>query len=287
MAILVDRDTRILVQGITGRHGSLHARLMREYGAHVVAGVTPGKGGSKVSGVPVYDTVALACEEQQPNASLLLVPPAGTLEAGLEAVHAGIPLVVIVTEHVPVLDAVRIRASARERGVALVGPNTIGVISPGRSKVGIMPGILYREGSTGVISRSGTLAHEVAVTLAASGIGESTCIGIGGDPVGGLDFVDVLKLFRDDAETEAVLMVGEIGGNSEERAARYLKEQGYPKPVIAFIAGRTAPSGCRMGHAGAIIREGSGAAADKIEALRDAGVEIVETMDEMAGCLDR
>ena len=284
MAILVDRDTRILVQGISGRHGSLHARLMREYGANVVAGVTPGKGGTRVHQVPVYDTVARACESEEPNASLVLVPPAGTLEAGLEAVYAGISLIVIVTEHVPVLDTIHIRAAACRRGVALVGPNTIGVISPGKSKVGIMPGILYREGSVGVISRSGTLAHEVASTLAAAGLGESTCVGIGGDPVGGLDFVEVLKLFRDDGETEVVLLVGEIGGSSEERAACYLNEQGYPKPVIAFIAGRTAPAGCRMGHAGAIIREGAGTATGKMAALRNSGVEVVETMDQMVSC---
>jgi succinyl-CoA synthetase alpha subunit len=287
MAILVDRDTRILIQGITGRQGSLHARLILEYGADVVAGVTPGKGGAVVHGVPVYDTVAEACEQEQPNASLVLVPPAGTLQAGLEAIHAGIPLVVVITEHVPVLDTVHMRAYARKHGTTIVGPNTIGVISPGKSKVGIMPGALYSEGRIGILSRSGTLTHEVASALSYASLGQSTCIGIGGDPVCGMDFVQALQLFRDDPETEVVIIVGEIGGVAEESGARYLQEHGYPKPVIAFIAGRTAPPGQRMGHAGAIIQEGAGTAMDKIAALRAAGVEVMETVDQLVEAAKR
>ena len=281
MAILVDRDSRVLVQGITGRHGSLHTRLMQEYGTNVVAGVTPGRGGEAVHGVPVYDTVVEACEKRNANASLVLVPPAATLQAALEAMSAGLRLVVVITEHVPVLDTVYARAYARRHGTMLVGPNTIGVISPGKSKVGIMPGALYAEGPVAILSRSGTLTHEVATALTSVGLGQSTCVGIGGDPVCGTDFVQVLQLLRQDRETKVVVIVGEIGGAAEESVARYVSERGYPKPIIAFIAGRTAPTGQRMGHAGAIVRDGLGTALDKIAALRAGGVEVAETMNQL------
>lgn len=281
MAILLDRGTRILVQGITGRHGRVHAQLMSEYGAKVVAGVTPGKGGLEVAGVPVFDTVAEAVRAAGPNTSVILVPPASTLDAALEAIDGGICLVVVVTEHVPTLDTITIREAALERGAILVGPNTVGVICPGISKAGIMPGHLYRPGHVGLISRSGTLTHEVASTLSARGIGQSTCIGIGGDAVTGLDMVGALQLFQNDRDTLAVVLVGEIGGTAEEEAAAFIA-RGYPRPVAAFLAGWSAPPDQRMGHAGAIIREGQGTVQEKAAALRRAGVPVAEDVGDLA-----
>ena len=286
MAILLDERSRVLVQGITGQHGRSHAQLMMEYGTNVVAGVTPGKGGHEIAGVPVFDTVTEAVEAALPNVSVILVPPAFTLEAALEAIDARIPLLIVVTEHVPTLDTVAMREAALARGVTLIGPNTIGVICPGLSKAGIMPGHLYRRGSVGVISRSGTLTHEVASGLSARGIGQSTCIGIGGDAVIGLDMVGALELLGHDDDTRVVVLVGEIGGTAEEEAAASLA-RGYPKPVLAFLAGWTAPPDQRMGHAGAIIREGQGTVQEKAAVLRQAGVPVAEDVNELAdlvGC---
>lgn len=281
MSILVNEQSRVLVQGITGRQGTLHTRLMLEYGTRVVAGVTPGRGGQRVCDVPVFDTVAEACERTRPDACILFVPAMRTLDAAMEAIASGPRLVVIITEHIPVHDMLRIRAHAARRGTWLVGPNTIGAISPGKTKVGIMPGMLYGQGTVGILSRSGTLTHETASLLRDRGFGNSTCVGIGGDPVHGIGFVDALELFAEDRDTELVVMLGEIGGGDEEQAAAYLNAQTYPKPVLAYVAGRTAPPEKRMGHAGAIIRQGSGTAQDKIAALRKAGVQVANSLKEL------
>jgi succinyl-CoA synthetase alpha subunit len=284
MAVLVDERSRILVQGITGRQGSLHTQLMLEYGSRIVSGVTPGKGGEKIHNVPVFDTVAEAIEKTEPNVSVVFVPAMFTLDAVKEAAHSKIPLIVVITEHIPVLDTLRMRATTDRAGVCMVGPNSIGIISPGKTKVGIMPGMLYSQGRVGVISRSGTLSHETASLLMERGLGLSTTIGMGGDPIHGIGFEDGLRLFADDPETDLVVILGEIGGGAEERAAAFLQSKGYSKPVLAFIAGRTAPPEKRMGHAGAIIREGEGTAADKIAALQGADVEVAESLKDL---LDR
>ena len=281
MAILVNGDTRVIIQGATGKQGQYHTLKLLEYHVRVVGGVTPGREGARVHGVPVYDTVARAMKETPVDASMIVVPPAGVLTAALDAIENRVPLVVVITEFVPFHDALKIRGMARKTGVRIIGPNTIGVISPGKSKVGIMPGFLYGEGSVGVISRSGTLTHEIASNLTYRGIGQSTCVCIGGDMVKGTDFVDVLELFRADPETEKVILIGEIGGAGEELAARYLQERPYPKKVIAFIAGATAPPEKRMGHAGAMISAGLGTADSKIRRLKEAGVTVVESLDEM------
>lgn len=281
MAILVDRDTRVIIQGATGKQGQYHAIKMLEYNVRVVAGISPGKGGTEVHGVPVFDTAGQAKKKVDIDASMILVPPAGVLAAALDAIENRIPLIVIVTEFVPLHDTLKIRASALRNGVRLVGPNTIGVISPGKSKVGIMPGFIYGDGPVGIISRSGTLTHEIASNLTYRGIGQSTCVCIGGDMVKGVDFVDCLKLFREDPQTEKVVLIGEIGGAGEEQAASYILEQGYPKKVIAFIAGSTAPPEKRMGHAGAIISQGFGTAASKIRKLEAAGVTVVRSLDAL------
>jgi succinyl-CoA synthetase alpha subunit len=281
VAILVNGDTRVIVQGATGKQGQYHTLKLLEYNVRVVGGVTPGRDGARVHGVPVYDTVARVMKETPVDASMIVVPPAGVLTAALDAIENRVPLVVVITEFVPLHDALKIRGMARKTGVRIIGPNTIGVISPGKSKVGIMPGFIYGEGSVGIISRSGTLTHEIASNLTYRGIGQSTCVCIGGDMVKGTDFVDVLKLFREDPETEKVILIGEIGGAGEELAARYLQEYPYPKKVIAFIAGATAPPEKRMGHAGAIISAGFGTADSKIRSLREAGVTVVESLDEM------
>jgi len=281
VAILVDRDTRVIIQGATGKQGQYHALKMLEYNVRVVAGISPGKGGTEVHGVPVFDTAGQAKKKVDIDASMILVPPAGVLAAALDAIENRIPLIVIVTEFVPLHDTLKIRASALRNGVRLVGPNTIGVISPGKSKVGIMPGFIYGDGPVGIISRSGTLTHEIASNLTYRGIGQSTCVCIGGDMVKGVDFVDCLKLFREDPQTEKVVLIGEIGGAGEEQAASYILEQGYPKKVIAFIAGSTAPPEKRMGHAGAIISQGFGTAASKIRKLEAAGVTVVRSLDAL------
>jgi succinyl-CoA synthetase alpha subunit len=280
MSILVDENTRLLVQGITGRNGMLHARLSREYGTKVVAGVTPGKGGTKVDGTPVFNTVEEACRETGCNVSVIFVPAPFAADAIMEAAASCIELVACITEGIPLLDVVRVVNSLKGSKTQLIGPNCPGVISPGKARVGIMPGRIHRPGNIGVISRSGTLTYETVDQLTREGLGQSTCVGIGGDPVTGSSFVDMLHLFGSDEETEGVILIGEIGGTAEEEASHYIR-QGYSKPLFGFVAGRTAPEGKRMGHAGAIISEGRGTAEEKIKALDDAGVYVVENIGEM------
>ena len=273
MSVLVSKDTRVLTQGITGSTGQLHTRLCREYGSEMVAGVTPGRGGTDFEGIPIFDTVTQAVKETGANASVIYVPPAGAADAILEAADAGIPLVVCITEGVPVLDMVRVARWLEGRPTRLIGPNCPGVISPGQCKIGIMPGYIHTPGRVGVVSRSGTLTYEAVYQLTQLGIGQSTCIGIGGDPIIGTGFIDALRLFQDDAGTDAVIMIGEIGGTAEEEAAAFIKAH-VTKPVVSFIAGQTAPKGKRMGHAGAIIAGGKGTAAEKMAALQAAGVTL-------------
>ncbi len=286
MAIMVNGETRLLVQGITGSAGAFHAHQMLEYGTKLVAGVTPGKGGQRFEDrVPIFDTVAEAVAETGADATCIFVPPPFAADAILEAVDAGIRLIVCITEGIPVADMLKVRrvldGQNRSR---LVGPNCPGVITPGACKIGIMPGHIHKPGRVGVVSRSGTLTYEAVDQLTRLGIGQSSCVGIGGDPVNGTDFVDVLRMFRDDPETDGVILIGEIGGNAEERAAAYIAEH-FDKPVTAFIAGRTAPPGKRMGHAGAIISGGKGTADAKIEALRAAGVHIAPTPSDMGSTM--
>jgi len=280
LSILVDQNTRLLVQGITGREGTFHTQQMKAYGTNVVAGVTPGRGGLTHEGVPVFNTVAEAVRQTGANASVIYVPAAFAADAIMEAADAGIPLVVCITEGIPVLDMVRVMAFLKDRSTRLIGPNCPGVISPGKCKVGIMPGQIHREGGVGVVSRSGTLTYEAVWQITEMGLGQSTCIGIGGDPIVGTNFVDALKLFEQDDQTEAVVIIGEIGGTAEEEAARFVKEH-MSKPVIGFVAGRTAPPGRRMGHAGAIISGGRGTAAEKFAAMREAGIHVVESPAEI------
>ncbi|MBI4166055.1 MAG: succinate--CoA ligase subunit alpha [Acidobacteria bacterium] len=276
MAILVNENTRLLVQGITGREGMFHTQQAVAYGTKVVAGMTPGKGGTSVDGIPVYNTVREAREKTGANASVIFVPPAFAADAILEAADAGIPLVVAITEGIPTIDMIRVAAFLRGRSTRLIGPNCPGIISPGKCKIGIMPGRIHMPGHVGVVSRSGTLTYEAVGQLTALGIGQSTCIGIGGDPIIGTNFVDALRLFNDDPETCGVVLIGEIGGTAEEEAAAFVKAN-MKKPVAGFIAGRTAPPGRRMGHAGAIISGGKGTAKDKIAALEAAGAAVAES----------
>lgn len=276
MSIVVDENTRLLVQGITGREGTFHTQQAVAYGTKVVAGVTPGKGGSTVDGIPVFNTVGAARDATGANASVIFVPPPFAADAILEAADAGLPLVVCITEGIPTLDMARVMQYLSRTKTRLIGPNCPGIISPGRCKIGIMPGHIHLQGSVGVVSRSGTLTYEAVGQLSALGIGQSTCIGIGGDPIIGTTFVDVLRLFNEDAETHGIVMIGEIGGTAEEEAAAFIKAQ-VKKPVVGFIAGRTAPPGRRMGHAGAIISGGKGTAADKIAALQSAGIAVAES----------
>ena len=276
MAILANERTRVLVQGLTGAAGTFHAKQMRDYGTAVVGGVTPGKGGSNHEGFAIFDTVAQAVAATGANASIIFVPPHGAAESILEAAGAGIALVVCITEGIPVLDMVRARRALEGKSCKLVGPNCPGVITPGAAKLGIMPGYIHKPGSVGIVSRSGTLTYEAAFQITELGLGQSTALGIGGDPVKGLDFIDCLALFEADPETKAILLIGEIGGTSEEDAALFIKDH-VRKPVAAFVAGLTAPPGRRMGHAGAIISGGKGRAADKIAALQAAGIAIAPT----------
>ncbi|HTV55185.1 MAG TPA: succinate--CoA ligase subunit alpha [Terriglobia bacterium] len=273
MAILIDENTRLLVQGITGREGAFHTRQAVEYGTKVVAGVTPGKGGTKLDGIPVFNTMEAARRETGANASIIFVPPPYAADAIMEAAEAGIPLVIAITEGIPVQDMIGVKQFLAGTTTRLIGPNCPGIISPGKCKAGIMPGRIHRQGHVGVISRSGTLTYEAVGQLSALGIGQSTCVGIGGDPIVGTNFIDVLKLMARDPETHGLVLIGEIGGRAEEDAAAFLKAE-FTKPVVAFIAGRTAPPGRRMGHAGAIISGGAGTAADKIAALESAGIRI-------------
>jgi succinyl-CoA synthetase alpha subunit len=281
MSVLVGKETKLIVQGITGSAGTFHAKQMREYGTNVVGGVTPGKGGLNHEGFAVFDTVADAVKKTGANATVIYVPPPGAADAILEAAQAGIAVIVCITEGIPTLDMVKAkRALGAYPGATLIGPNCPGVITPGACKIGIMPGYIHKPGKVGVVSRSGTLTYEAAHQLTALGLGQSTAIGIGGDPVKGIDFIDCLAMFERDPQTEAVLMIGEIGGTSEEEAARFVKAN-MKKPVAAFIAGQTAPPGKRMGHAGAIISGGKGTAAEKIAALREANIAIAATPAEL------
>lgn len=284
MSILVNKDTRVLVQGITGREGSFHTEQMIAYGTNVVGGVTPGKGGEWIGQVPVFDTVKTAVDATEANCSVIYVPARFAADAILEAADAGIPLIVCITEGIPILDMLKVRAFLDQKGVRLVGPNCPGLLTPGEAKVGIMPGHIAIPGNVGVVSRSGTLTYEVVDALTKHGMGQSTCVGIGGDPINGTNFIDVLAMFEDDPATEKIVLIGEIGGTDEERAARFIAER-VTKPVVAFIAGRTAPPGKRMGHAGAIVEGGTGTAEEKIRALEAVGVKVAEHPEQIPDLL--
>jgi len=287
MSILVDKNTRLVCQGITGKAGAFHSEQCRDYGTNLVGGVTPGRGGQTAVGVPVFDGVAEAVKATGANATMIFVPPPGAADAILEAADAGIALIVCITEGIPVLDMARAVAylAAHRPNARLIGPNCPGVITPGQCKIGIMPGYIHKPGRVGLVSRSGTLTYEGVWQLTNLGIGQSTCVGIGGDPINGTSFVDVLKMFQSDPDTDAVLMMGEIGGDAEEQAAALKKSGGFTKPMAAFIAGQTAPPGKRMGHAGAIISGGSGKAEDKIAALEDAGIRVAKSPADMGTAL--
>ncbi len=286
MSILVGKTTRVVVQGITGREGAFHAARCKEYGTTVVGGVTPGKGGTTDEGFPVWNTVAEAVAAEGANCALIFVPPPAAADAIMEAAAAGVPLVVCITEGIPVTDMVRVKHYLAEKPTRLVGPNCPGVITPGEAKVGIMPGHIHRPGAVGVVSRSGTLTYEVVGQLTGRGIGQSSCVGIGGDPVNGTSFVNVLGFFADDPATEAIMMIGEIGGTAEEDAAAFIRDH-VKKPVVAFICGQTAPPGRRMGHAGAIIAGGKGTAGEKMAALEKAGATLVRSPADMGATVAR
>jgi succinyl-CoA synthetase alpha subunit len=281
VAILVGKSSRVVVQGITGREGAFHAEQMLKYGTPVVAGVTPGKGGTAFQGLPIYDTVAEAVASHGADTSIIFVPPPFAADAMCEASAAGVQLVICITEGVPTLDVARAVRFLGERGTRLIGPNCPGVMTPDEAKVGIMPADIYARGRVGLISRSGTLTYEMASLLTDAGLGCSTCVGIGGDPIIGTTFIDVLALFRDDADTERVVLIGEIGGSDEETAAAYIEQSGFSKPVVAFISGRSAPPGKRMGHAGAIISGSSGTPQAKVEAFQRIGVPVADTLDQV------
>lgn len=285
MSILVDKNTRLLVQGITGKAGGFHAKSCMEYGTNVVAGVTPGRGGETFEGkVPVFNTCTEARKETGCNATMIFVPAAGAADSILEAADAGIELIVCITEGIPVIDMMRAKVGLRDKNVRLIGPNCPGIITPGQCKIGIMPGYIHKPGKVGVVSRSGTLTYEAVWQLTSRGIGQSTCIGIGGDPINGTSHTDAVRMFNEDPETEAIILIGEIGGTAEEDAAAFIKEY-VKKPVAAFIAGATAPPGRRMGHAGAIVSGGKGTAEGKIQALEAAGIAVARTPAEMADTL--
>ena len=284
MSVLVGKNSRVLVQGM-GKHGTFHAMGCRDYGTKVVGGVTPGKGGAKIEGFPIFDSVAQAVERTGANVSMIFVPPPGAADAIMEAADAGIPLIVCITEGVPTLDMVRVAEFLKDRETRLIGPNCPGIISPGeKCKVGIMPGHIHKGGNVGVVSRSGTLTYEAVAQLTALGIGQSTCIGIGGDPIIGTNHTDALELFNKDKGTKAIVMIGEIGGNAEEEAAAYVKKH-VKKPVVGFIAGQTAPPGRRMGHAGAIIAGGKGTAAEKMKAMKAAGIHVVKSPADLGAAV--
>ncbi|MDQ3821414.1 MAG: succinate--CoA ligase subunit alpha, partial [Acidobacteriota bacterium] len=284
MSVLVDKNTRLVVQGITGKEGTFHTKQMVEYGTNVVGGVTPGKGGTTHESIPVFNTVADAVREQGANASVIYVPPPFAADAIMEAADAGLPLVVCITEGIPALDMVKVKEYLSDKPTRLIGPNCPGIISPGKCKIGIMPGHIHMEGRIGVVSRSGTLTYEAVGQLTALGLGQSTAIGIGGDPIVGTTHTDALALFQEDDETEGIVMIGEIGGTAEEDAAAFAKEK-VTKPIIAFIAGQTAPPGRRMGHAGAIIAGGKGTAAEKMRALEEAGIHVVKSPADIGAAM--
>ncbi len=280
MSILVDENTRVVVQGITGGEGTFHTERMLEYGTKVVAGVTPGKGGQTHLDVPVFNTVADAVAQERANAAAIFVPPLFAADAVMEAAAAGVNLVVCITEGIPTFDMIKVKRLLKEKNCHMIGPNTPGIISPGKCKIGIMPGHIHTPGSIGIISRSGTLTYEAVQQVSLQGYGQSTAIGIGGDPIVGLKFIELLQMFKEDKDTEAVVLIGEIGGTAEEEAAEYIKQE-FPKPVVSFIAGQTAPPGRRMGHAGAIIAGGKGTAKEKMEALEAAGVYVAKSPADM------
>jgi succinyl-CoA synthetase alpha subunit len=284
MSILIDEKTRVVVQGLTGAEGTFHAQRMLEYGTRVVAGVTPGKGGTTHLRIPVFNTVSEAVRAEGADAAAIFVPPFFAADAIMEAAAAGIRLVVCITEGIPTFDMIKVKTFLRDTPAALIGPNTPGVISPGKAKIGIMPGHIHKRGTVGIISRSGTLTYEAVQQVTQQGLGQSTAVGIGGDPIVGLKFVDLLQRFKDDPETEAVILIGEIGGTAEEEAAAYIRKE-FPKPVVAFIAGQTAPPGRRMGHAGAIIAGGKGTAKEKMDALRAAGARVAISPAEIGASL--
>ncbi len=276
MSILIDKDTKVVIQGITGSEGTFHTERMLEYGTNVVAGVTPGKGGQIHLDIPVFNTVSEALAETGANTSAIFVPPYFAADAIMESADAGVDLVICISEGIPTFDMIKVKRYIREKGCLLVGPNTPGVISPGKCKIGIMPGHIHTQGSIGIISRSGTLTYEAVQQVSLLGFGQSTAIGIGGDPIVGLNYIDLLEMFKADSETEAVILIGELGGTAEEEAAEYIQKE-FPKPVVSFIAGQTAPPGRRMGHAGAIIAGGKGTAKEKMEALEAAGVFVAKS----------
>jgi succinyl-CoA synthetase alpha subunit len=285
MAILVGKDTKTVVQGITGAQGRFHTQLMVEYGSNIVAGVTPGRGGTSVQGIPVFDTVEEAKQHSTVDASIIFVPAPFAKDAALEAIASDLNPVVLITEGIPLKDEIQVMEIAKQKGTTVIGPNTPGIITPTECKLGIMPGHIFKPGKIGLVSRSGTLTYEIAASLTTAGLGQSTCLGIGGDPIVGLSFVDVLEMFRQDHNTTAIAMIGEIGGNAEEKAAEYITKTKFPKPIAAYIAGRAAPPGKRMGHAGAIIMGKSGTAETKIDSLRGAGVRIALKPGEIAKLL--
>jgi succinyl-CoA synthetase alpha subunit len=286
MSVLVDEKSRVVVQGLTGREGTFHARQCREYGTKIVAGVTPGRGGTVHEGRPVYNTVEEAVKREGADVSLIFVPPPAGADAIFEAADAGVRLVVCITEGIPAADMIRVRPYLARTGTRLIGPNCPGIISPGKCKVGIMPGYIHKPGPVGVVSRSGTLTYEAVAQLSRRNIGQTTCIGIGGDPIIGTSFLDALGLFKDDPETRAIVMIGEIGGTAEEEAARFAARE-VKKPIVAFVAGQTAPPGRRMGHAGAIIAGGKGTAAEKMAALREAGIHVLKTPAEIGETIQK
>jgi len=285
LGLFVGKDTKAIVQGITGTQGSFHTKLMLDYGTRILAGVTPGKGGTRVHRVPVYNTVEEAVKKHGANASIIFVPARFAVAAVLEALESELKTIVIITEHIPVKDTIEVMARAKKHGAAVIGPNTPGIITPGECKLGVMPAHVFESGIVGVVSRSGTLTYEIAAEISAKGLGQSTCIGLGGDPVVGLNFVEVLRMFEADKRTAAVALIGEIGGNLEELAADFVSKEGYSKPVVAFVAGRTAPPGKRMGHAGAIITGEAGTAQSKIDAFRKAGIKVAEKPSDVARLL--
>jgi len=287
MPILVGHKTKAIVWGITGSQGTFHTQLMLQYGTKIIAGVTPGRGGQEVQGIPVFDTAKEAMERNKANAAIIFVPAPYAKDATLEALAANLNPVVVITEGIPVKDEIQMMEIARRKGTTIIGPNTPGIITPAQCKLGIMPGHIFKPGKVGLVSRSGTLTYEIAAGLTTAGLGQTTCLGVGGDPVVGLSFVEVLKMFKQDKSTKAIAMIGEIGGNAEEKAAEYVKKTRYPKPIVAYIAGRAAPPGKRMGHAGAIITGKAGTAETKIEALKNAGVKVAMKPGDIAKLIKR